>query len=447
MPALQLPKRGWLPTGRHLSASEAAWRHSVVCLVTLMHVPPLLIAAAVTGQTRGLAGPAAALALVMLALGPFGHRFRGILATSGLLTCSLMLVGLFPERPELYAHLFVVVALVSLYQDWSMFSLAVVVAVVETTVVRSLLLGDGNLWWALVRGAFVLSEAAVLAVFWRADERARQGEATLQIALWEGQQSVRARLEETERIRTDLIGTVSHEFRTPLTCIRAGALTLLKHGDRLDESGRRNLLQGLLDQQERLSRLLENMLTASRATAPDPDAHAEVDAVAAEVAMIAGASRPQSRGVSVVVEPGTLARIDRHALHQVLANLVDNAQQHGLPGTTPLIAGGLDGDEVWVAVSNEGGPIDPITARNLFEPFTQAETGPTRAHQGLGMGLYVVRRLVEVYGGAVNVLAEAGWVTVEVRLKPAGDRTPMVQEPTAVPIPYVTAAAAAPSTS
>jgi signal transduction histidine kinase len=275
-------------------------------------------------------------------------------------------------------------------------------------------------------------------VFWHADEQAKAGEEQLQAALWEGQSSVRARLEETERIRTDLIGTVSHEFRTPLTGIRGAALTLLKRGDRLDEAGRKQLLQAVLDQQERLSRLLENMLTAARATSADPSAVTEVHAVATEVVMLAGAARPDSPRVAVVVEPGAVARMDRHALHQVLANLVDNAQQHGSSNAVPLVAGGRDGDEVWVAVSNEGGALDPAAARYLFEPFTQGDAGPTRAHEGLGMGLYVVRRLLEVYGGTVTVRAEAGWVTVEIRLKavdvPAGLASELAQEPTALPI-------------
>jgi K+-sensing histidine kinase KdpD len=291
-------------------------------------------------------------------------------------------------------------------------------------------------------------------VFWLADERAHAGEERLQIALWEGQSSLQRRLEETERIRTDLIGTVSHEFRTPLTGIRGSALTLLKRGERLDGDGRRQLLEGILDHQARLSRLLENVLTASRATAADHSAVAEVDEVAAEVAMIAGAQRPESPRISTYVEQGTLARMDRHALHQVLANLLDNAQQHGRPGGQPVVAGGHDGDGIWITVTNEGSDLDPTAARLLFEPFTQADTGPTRSREGLGMGLYVVRRLVEVYGGTVAVRAENGWITVEVRLRPAEERRQVLrlpegqaQEPTAVPIPKVTSAAAPPSTS
>ena len=108
-----------------------------------------------------------------------------------------------------------------------------------------------------------------------------------------------------------------------------------------------------------------------------------------------------------------------------------------------------DAQGVWVTVSNEGASLDPAAARHLFEPFTQGESGPTRSHEGLGMGLYVVRRLAEVYGGEVSVRADGGWVTVELRLQPADDRRRPrpPQEPTALPMAKVTSAAAPPSTS
>ena len=457
--------RGWLPSGRSLAEREASLRHHIVCVVLAAHVPLLVGIALVTGRGAAHATLAAALptALLALALGPWSRRQRALAASVGLVTCSTLLVDLAHGSSVLHFHVFVVVALVALYQDWVVLATAVATVASSHLLLGLLAAGDpgrhpDTVAAALGRTAFVLAQAAVLAVFWRSGERARQEEAVLQAALWEGQASVRARLEETERIRTDLIGTVSHEFRTPLTGIRGTALTLLKRGGRLDEAGRQQLLKGLLEQQERLSRLLENMLTAARATAADASAVAEVDAVAAEVAMLAGATRPGCPAVSVVVEPGLRARIDRHALHQVLANLVDNAQQHGTPGGVPLVAGGLDGSAVWIAVSNEGGPLDVTAARSLFDPFTQGDTSPTRTSEGLGMGLYVVRRLAEVYGGTVAVRAEGGWVTVELRLAAAGPpeqktgtagrrsgrQTPA---PTALPIAYVSPAAAPPSRS
>jgi signal transduction histidine kinase len=402
---------------RRLPSADAARRHSLLCLVTLLHLPvvtALALASPDADAGLGLLAVLVAAALLAVAVGPFGHRSRAFAVAGALLTCSLALGAL---EPRLQPHLLVAVALLALYQDVLLLGLAAAAGLAGPRPELA---------------AFALAEAAVLSVFWWLDAATRAGEEQLQAALWEGQASVRARLEETERIRTDLIGTVSHEFRTPLTGIRGAALTLLKRGDRLDAAGRKRLLHAVLEQQERLSRLLENMLTAARATSADPGATAEVDAVAAEVAMLAGAARPDSPPVSVVVEPGLLAAIDRHALHQVLANLIDNAQRYGACGTVPLVVGGRDADGVWITVSNEGGPLDATAARHLFEPFTQGDPGTTRSHEGLGMGLYVVRRLVEVHGGWVVVRAEDGWVTIEIRLQPAEDRRR--QAPTALPI-------------
>ena len=254
-----------------------------------------------------------------------------------------------------------------------------------------------------------------------AEERARTAEEQrVRAQLSADNSSVQARLAEADRMRADLIATVSHEFRTPLTGIRGAALTLLKRGDRLDKSSRDRLLHAVLDQQERLSRLLENMLVAARATNTDPTASAEVDAVTAEVAMLAGAGPPDRPRISVLVESGTTAQISRQALHQVIANLVDNALTHGASGAVPLIAGGADQHGVWLTVSNEGPLLDLTEAGRLFEPFTQADSGATRDREGIGVGLYVVRRLVEVHGGSVEVRSDSGWVTVQVRLPAAG---------------------------
>ncbi|MFN2538775.1 MAG: sensor histidine kinase, partial [Mycobacteriales bacterium] len=126
--------------------------------------------------------------------------------------------------------------------------------------------------WLGATAGLLVAELVVLVLLLRTDQQARRGEEQLTLALFEGHASVRARQQETERIRSDLIATVSHEFRTPLTGIRGAALTLLKRGDRLDTDGRAQLLHAMLAQQERLSRLLENMLTASAATSPDPGA-------------------------------------------------------------------------------------------------------------------------------------------------------------------------------
>ncbi|MCW2573237.1 MAG: integral rane sensor signal transduction histidine kinase [Frankiales bacterium] len=425
-------RAAWLPQGRALSDAEFAWRHRIVCALLALHLPAIAVITVLTGRgaVHGLLEVTPIAILLLIALAPIARRSQSLAASLGLVLCSAVLVHLFNGSTELHFHYFVAVAVIALYQDWTVYALAIAFVALQHGIVgvlaqHSVYDHGGNPWlWALVHAGFVLAESAVLVIFWHASEQTREVEEGLRAELSEGRSSVRARLEETDRIRADLIATVSHEFRTPLTGIRGAALTLLKRGDRLDEESRQRLLTAVLDQQERLSRLLENMLTAARATAADPTAVAEVDGVAAEVAMLAGSNRPSSPHVSVVVEAGTVARIDRHALHQVLANLVDNAQQHGNSGAVPILAGGRDDAGVWVTVTNEGRTLDEVDAGRLFEPFTQARTGATRDAEGMGMGLYVVRRLVEVYGGSVDVRSEGGWVTVELRLRPGGAPVP-----------------------
>ncbi len=413
-----VPGRGWrLPSGRELAVSDFAWRHRFVAGFAALHLPVLLLVAQRQrlGLLEGAAFAVVAAVLLAAAAAAPPRRVRSCAASSALIVCSVALDHLTGGGYPAHLHYFVAVAVIALYQDWLQY--AVAGAVMAVAHVLPGLLPDSQM--DLVHGGFLLAEAAVLVVFWHANEAARAEQEQMRNELVHGQISVRARMEETERIRTDLIGTVSHEFRTPLTGIRAAALTLLKRGERLDEAGRSRLLHAVLDQQERLSRLLENMLTAAQATATDPTAATEVDAVAAEVAMLASASRPSSPKVSVLVDRGTVARIERKALHQVLANLVDNAQQHGAPGAVPLLAAGRDDRGVWLTVSNEGTTLTSEQARTLFEPFTQVDSGATRQREGLGMGLYVVRRLVEVYGGTLQLRSEGGWTTVELHLPEA----------------------------
>jgi signal transduction histidine kinase len=434
----------WLPQGALLPDEDWRWRHTAACYLLAAHLPVLLLWAAFA-EPREVWHVLLPLAALLLASRLPGARraVRSLACALGLLMCSALVVHLADGATEAHFHFFVIVAVIALYQDWALYALALVFVLVHHALLVTPEADGGSLPWLLVHGGFVLAEAAVLVLFWRANELSRQAEHRARTAeqrargaaeqaqgaaaqargaaeqaraeLVQGQDSLQARMAAADRMRADLIGTVSHEFRTPLTSIRAAALTLRKRGDRLDDKTREDMWSAILDGEQRLSRLLENMLVAATARNVDPEASTAVDAVAAEVAMVVAAKRG-SAPVSVLVEPGLQARIDRTALYQVLENLLDNAYQHGAAGSTPLVAGGSDEHGVWLTVSNEGNVIDLTRKGRLFEPFTQESTGASRDREGIGVGLYVVRRLVEVYGGSVDVQSDIGWVTVEVRL-------------------------------
>ena len=447
----------WLPHGALLPDEDWRWRHTAVCLVLAAHLPVLLLWAALAepGEVWHVLLPLTAL-LVASRLPGGSRALRSLAGTLGLLMCSALVVHLSDGVTEAHFHFFVIVAVIALYQDWALYALALAFVLVHHAFVASPQANGGSLTWLVVHGGFVLAESAVLVLFWRANELSRRAEQRARLAeqqargaaeqaqgaaeqawgaaeqaraeLTQGQDSLQEQMAAADRMRADLIGTVSHEFRTPLTSIRAAALTLRKRGDRLDDRTREDMWKAILDGEQRLSRLLENMLVAATARNVDPEASTAVDAFAAEVAMVVAAKR-NSAPVSVLVEPGLQARIDRTALHQVLENLLDNAYQHGAAGSTPLVAGGSDEHGVWLTVSNEGNVVDLTRKGRLFEPFTQESTGASRDREGIGVGLYVVRRLVEVYGGSVDVQSDIGWVTVEVRLDCGGASKPLAAVP------------------
>jgi signal transduction histidine kinase len=404
----------WLPRGALLREQDWHWRHAAVCLLLGAHLPVLAVWSAVAGPPGELWHVLLPLALLVGSrVRRLSRRVRSLSAALGLLTCSALVVHLGSQAPEAHVHFFVAVAVIALYQDWTVYALAIAFVLAHH---GWLALGPGGRedWtWAAVHALAVGAESAVLVLFWRANELSREAEDLAREALAAGQSRVQARIDDAERLRYDLIGTVSHEFRTPLTGIRGAALTLLKRGDRLDSAGRERLLRAVLEQQERLSRLLENMLLAAKVTEADRSASTDVEQVATAVA----AAVPAGTHVAVVVEPGLRAHIDRRALEQVLQNLVDNALHHGARGSMPLVAGGRDDAGVWLTVSNEGRVLDLTRKDELFQPFTQVDSTATREREGIGVGLFVVSRLVEAYGGSVDVDSHSGWVTVEVRLR------------------------------
>jgi signal transduction histidine kinase len=156
----------------------------------------------------------------------------------------------------------------------------------------------------------------------------------------------------------------------------------------------------------------------------------DVASVATEVAtLVEQAHAERTPSVVVAIDEGLEARIEGSALHQILANLLDNAIVHAQPGSHAIISAADDADDVVVTVANEADGVDAQMLADLFEPFTQRDSSSTRAHEGAGVGLYVVRRLVEVSHGSLSVRSQPGWVSVEVRLpralpgQPAATRT------------------------
>jgi signal transduction histidine kinase len=421
--------RSYLPRGGGLP--EATWqvRHRVVCAVLALHLVILVGYGLLATHPDGPASAGTGIVAVALGLAlttPLNRRARTLAATLGLLSCSAVLVQLSHGSAVMHVHYVLAVAVTALYEDWTTYLAAIAFVLLGHLLVAGIDPGGAiaddrdPLRSTLVDLVFVLGTSVTQLVFWSYADQARLRDSlyrTELAELSEGRSTVQARIRQLETTREDLLATVSHEFRTPLTAIQGAAMTMRKHRTRLPEARLDEMLDAVVANTERLGRLLENMLTAAEARAPDRKAVTDVHRVATEVAeLVEAAHVRRAPSVVVAVDEGLEARVEGSALHQILANLLDNAIIHAQPGSHAIISGAVEEGDVVVTVANEAEGVDAEMLAELFEPFTQRDSSSTRAQEGAGVGLYVVRRLVEVSLGSLSVRSQPGWVSVEVRL-------------------------------
>jgi signal transduction histidine kinase len=219
-----------------------------------------------------------------------------------------------------------------------------------------------------------------------------------------------------------LISTVAHELRSPLTSVKGFSSTLLRRWDRFTDDQKRLMLQTIEADADRVTRLITELLDISRIDSGRLQVRKQpVDVLAAitrHIERFVASGYDRERFVLTGDEeklPEVWADPDR--LDQILANLMENAVRHG-EGTVSLtvVPDGRDGDEaVAVTVGDEGEGIAPEHYPMIFTRFWH---GSTRG--GTGLGLYVVRGLVEAHGGQISVgRADAGGAEFRFTL-PAG---------------------------
>jgi signal transduction histidine kinase len=236
--------------------------------------------------------------------------------------------------------------------------------------------------------------------------------------LREGEQAVIARLEEAEMVKDNLLAVTSHELRTPLTSILGYVRTLQQHAAALDEANRERFLDRVAFQSERMIQLVENLLLASGVAQPTPGARADVGATAEQVTTDLAAAE-HGRELEIDCPDRVQAAVSPDALRHILTNLCDNALKFAEPGTPVVVQARRSGQEVAIEVRNSGVGIDPADAERIFEPFVQVGEDESDRPDGLGLGLYVVRRLAEVHGGTVSAGGDNGNTRFTVSL-PAG---------------------------
>jgi PAS domain S-box-containing protein len=215
-----------------------------------------------------------------------------------------------------------------------------------------------------------------------------------------------------EQLKADFIATVSHELRTPLAAVHGAAKTLLRDDVDLAHDVSLQLLALVSEQSDRLARMVEDILLASRLESPELELATEQVDVGELAADAIAAARMQA-GDQLTFEldvPASLPPVpaDRDKLRQVLVNLVGNAAKYSPAGGRIEVAVTVDDGHVAVLVRDEGLGIAPTEQSLIFEKFYRADANMTRGVSGSGLGLYISRELVHRMGGTISVESQPG---------------------------------------
>jgi signal transduction histidine kinase len=441
--------RGTLPQGRSLPDDVWRGRHRAILLILWLHVPALAVLAMLfgdgAGDASGVVMVATAAALATLSWG--GRRWRSAVATVGLLAASCVLVGIDGAPVELAFHFFVTIALVMLYQDGFPFLIAVgfvavyalVSAALEWFGVWPAAEAWSNPWLrAGVGELLILATATANLANWRLNEDSRAEAERSFRQLYEGQRAVVRELQQSQRLKDELYNVVSHELRTPLTGILGFGELLLTRDDRLTPDQRKEHLGRILREARRLQRVVDNLVYSSKVIQQDGSAAADLRGVLGQVIEDLD-DVPERERLDLEVDLQSTDRevaMPAEALRLVMVNLLGNALKYATPLTTVRVAARQAGPSlVAVSVANAGPPITPADRKRIFEPFVQLDSSLTRSASGVGLGLHIVRRLVDSYGGTVDVDSTDAVVTFTVTIPTVATAPARPAEPAPDPEP------------
>lgn len=217
--------------------------------------------------------------------------------------------------------------------------------------------------------------------------------------------------EEKVRLKTDLINLASHEIRHPLTLIMGFSEVLRDYGDTLDALESKVVVDKLNKAADRLRRSVVNMMEVSRLESGQMAIQTEeVDLGRMLKNLVEELStRSAEHSVEVEMEEGTeRVYADHDKLEIILFNLMENAVKYSPPGSRVDVFVRRTGREVLLGVRDEGKGISEEHLKSIFQPFRREESVEGSPIKGMGLGLYIVNRLVEAHGGRVEVKSEHG---------------------------------------
>jgi two-component system sensor histidine kinase KdpD len=210
---------------------------------------------------------------------------------------------------------------------------------------------------------------------------------------------------ETERLRSSLLSSLSHDLRTPLAVISGANETLLELGDEADKTTREDLLKEALEESNHMARLVENLLGMTRLDAGSINVRKQWYPVETVIGSALGHLRKEFAGRKVTKALPTglpLVPMDCLLIEQVMVNLLENANRYADPGTVIDISARVEDDGAVIAVADEGPGLAEGEETMVFEKLFRGAASVNTAGTGAGLGLAIARSIIEAHGGSIR---------------------------------------------
>lgn len=214
-------------------------------------------------------------------------------------------------------------------------------------------------------------------------------------------------LAKNEQLRANLLRSISHDLRTPLTSISGNAGILLASGEAMDESKKKTLYTDIYDDSLWLINLVENLLSVTKIEdgSMHLNLHAELmEEVIAEA--LRHLNRKSEEHVIEVTQPDefVLAKMDARLMIQVIINIVDNAIKYTQIGSHIVITTAKEGENVVVSIADDGGGISAEAKEKIFDMFFTTNCKLADSRRSLGLGLALCKSIITAHGGTICVL-------------------------------------------
>ncbi len=222
-----------------------------------------------------------------------------------------------------------------------------------------------------------------------------------------------SRVHYLERARSELLGNVTHELKTPLTVISGYAEMIAGAAESAPDGRAADAATQISRQAGHMNRIIEDLLMLERLEGSRPPAYngekVSVRRLADEVVEEVAVINPESRcRIDVAIEKGVVLHGSRSELHSVLSNLVGNAVRYSPAGGVVRVVWSQDGNGRHLSVSDQGPGIDPVHLPRLTERFYRVDKSRSRESGGTGLGLAIVKHVLQRYGASLRIESEPG---------------------------------------